>query len=137
MHRVVKPAIALLAVLLAGLASPVASLGEPSVINLSCDGEVTNGADQKEPVKKVGLIVNFTQHTVSGFPVIAHIKDVSDAMVEFGGSKTDALGTSSIMGTIDRVTGATQLTTIVSGRDGKIIETRSWDLVCKLTNRLF
>jgi hypothetical protein len=48
--------------------------GEPSVINLSFDGEVTNGADQKEPVKKVGLIVNFTQLTVSGFPVIARIK---------------------------------------------------------------
>jgi len=44
--------------------------GEPSVIYLSFDGEVTNGADQKEPVKKVGLIVNFTQLTVSGFQLL-------------------------------------------------------------------
>jgi hypothetical protein len=47
------------------LATPTLA-GEPSVINLSCDGALILGEDRKEPVKKVGLIVNFTQHTVLG-----------------------------------------------------------------------
>jgi hypothetical protein len=46
---------------------------------------------------------------------------VSDATVEFNGGKTDAGGTSSINGTIDRVTGATQVWAILSAKDGKII----------------
>jgi hypothetical protein len=118
------------------LAAP-AIAGEASVINLSCDGEVENGAGQKEAVKKVGLIVNAAQHTVMGFPVTARIDRMSDAMVEFSGANSDSLGTSSIMGTIDRVTGAAQISTILSAKDGKIIETRGWDLVCKVTQRLF
>jgi hypothetical protein len=122
-----------LALTLLLLATPTLA-GEPSVINLSCDGELITGEEQKEPVKKVGLIVNFNQHTVSGFPVIARIDNMSDAMVEFSGSKTDAHATSSIMGTIDRVTGAAQVWTLVSASDGKIIQSNSWDLICKVTD---
>jgi hypothetical protein len=118
------------------LAAPVMA-AEFSVINLSCDGEVKNGVDQTEAVKKVGLIVNLAQHTVLGFSVPARIYSVSDAMVEFSGSNSDSLGTSSVMGTIDRVTGAAQISTILSAKDGKIIETRGWDLVRKVTQRLF
>jgi hypothetical protein len=118
------------------LAAPVMA-AEFSVINLSCDGEVKNGVDQTEAVKKVGLIVNLAQHTVLGFSVPARINSVSDAMVEFSGSNSDSLGTSSVMGTIDRVTGAAQISTILSAKDGKIIETRGWDLVRKVTQRLF
>ncbi len=104
---------------------------ERSVINLSCDGELIMGDDQKEPVKKIDLIVNFTQHTVSGFPVVGRIDNVSGAVIEFSGSKTDARGTSSIIGTIDRATGAAQVwTTLVSAKDGKVIQSNSWDLVC-------
>jgi hypothetical protein len=110
---------------------------ESSVINLSCDGEVNNGADHTEAVKKVGLIVNFAQHIVLGFSVPGRISSASDAMVEFSGSNSDALGTSSVMGTIDRVTGAAQISTTLSAKDGKIIETRGWNLVCKVTQRLF
>ena len=58
----------LLALTLLLLAAPAVA-GEPSVINLSCDGEVTNGADQ-EPVRKVGSILNLAQRTVSGFPAL-------------------------------------------------------------------
>jgi hypothetical protein len=111
------------------LATPALAV-QRSVINLSCDGELITGEDQREPVKKVGIIVNFTQHTVSGFPVIGRIDNVSDAMIEFSGSKTDALGISSIIGTIDRVTGAAQVWTLVSAKDGKVIQSNSWDLVC-------
>ncbi len=104
---------------------------ERSVINLSCDGELIMADDQKEPVKNISLIVNFTQHIVSGFPVMGRIDNVSDAVIEFSGSKTDARGTSSIMGTIDRATGAAQVgTTLVSAKDGKVIQSNSWDLVC-------
>jgi hypothetical protein len=111
------------------LATP-ALAAEPSVIKLSCDGELITGEDQKKPVKKVGLIVDLTQHTVTGFPVIGRIDNVSDAMVEFIGSKIDAIGTSSIMGTIDLVTGAAQAWTLVSAKYGNVIQSNSWDLVC-------
>jgi hypothetical protein len=58
----------LLALTLLLLAAPAVA-GEPSVINLSCDGEVTNGADQ-EPVKKVGSILNLAQRgcPFGGYP---------------------------------------------------------------------
>jgi hypothetical protein len=125
----------LLALTLLLLAAPAVA-GEPSVINLSCDGEVTNGADQ-EPVKKVGSILNLAQRTVSGFPVVAHIDTMDDALVGFSGNQSDSLGSSSIMGTIDRVTGAAQIWTLLTAKDGKIIGSQAWDLVCKVTNRLF
>ena len=44
-----------LALTLLLLATPTLA-GEPSVINLSCDGELITGEEQKEPVKKVGLV---------------------------------------------------------------------------------
>ena len=55
----------------------------------------------------------------------AHITTMDDALVEFGGNQSDSRGSSSVMGTIDRVTGTAQITTILSGRDGKILDTPS------------
>jgi hypothetical protein len=125
----------LLALALLLLATP--AMAGPAVINLSCDGEINTGADQKESVKKIGLVVNLAQHSVSGFPVVAGIDTVDDALISFSGAKGDALGTSRVEGTIDRVTGAAVVSTTLFAKDGKLIATQGWDLVCKVTNRLF
>jgi hypothetical protein len=109
-----------------------------AVINLSCDGKVKNGAGEEEPVRKMGLVVNLGQHTVSGFTLVARIDRVDDVNVDFSGATTDQLGaTSSVIGNIDRVTGAAWIATTLSAKDSKIIGTQAFELVCKVTSRLF
>jgi hypothetical protein len=116
-----------------------APAAEMAVINLSCDGtmEIAGTTETQEPVKKFGLIVNLAAHTVSGFSVVARITSVDDATVEFNGAAENPLGASSVLGNIDRVTGKTWAWTIGTAKDGKIVTSRAFDLVCKVTGRLF
>jgi hypothetical protein len=118
-------------------ATAPALAAEPAVISLSCNGTVASDPEKPDPVKNFGLFVTPAAHTVSGFSVVAHIDVIDDANVHFSGEQHDALGGSSIMGTIDRVTGAAWVNTFIRAQDGKLLETRKWDLLCKVTNRLF
>ncbi len=117
---------------------PYAQTAEPMVVNLSCDGTMAIVADPtetKEPVKKFGLIVNLA---ASGFTPVARITKVDDSIVEFEGTSATALeGTSSVSGSIDRVTGKTTAWAITTAKDGKTIISDTFDLDCKVTNRLF
>jgi hypothetical protein len=118
------------------IAGQPAAAQTATVINLSCDGTVKNG--DTEPVRKMGLVVNLAQHTVVGFVPLAHITRLDDVNVDFGGETGTPLGgSSSVHGGIDRVTGATWISTVLAAKDGKIISTQVYDLFCKVTSRLF
>jgi hypothetical protein len=123
----------------AGQHTRAAELAE--VISLSCDGtkEWTGGLGEPtgkplEPVKKMGLILNFTEHTVVGFQVFggfdapAHIDVVNDTRVEFSSSV--------VKGAIDRVTGSAWVFVNLATKT-RFIGADKYELVCKVTNRLF
>jgi hypothetical protein len=87
------------------------------------------------------VVVNLTEHTVTGFvsisgaTLIASIVRVDDTRVDFTGDSTSA----SILGSIDRVTGAAtaHVTTWGGGKDlprGKNIRMLSYYLACKAMN---
>ena len=138
MPNIVKLAGVTLALALAG---HYAQAAEPTVVNLSCDGTmaiVGDPTETKEPITKIGLIVNLAAHTVLGFTPVARITKVDDGIVEFEGTAATPLGgTSSVSGSVDRVTGKTSAWTTGAAKDGKIITSDVFDLVCKVTNRLF
>jgi hypothetical protein len=137
MPNIVKLAGMTLALALAG---HYAHAAEPTVVNLSCDGTdaATLDPTMPSPVKKMGLVINLAEHTVSGFSVVAHISYTDDATVLFDGESTDLFErSSSATGSIDRVTGVTRAHTAVISKDKKLLSADDWDLVCKVTNRLF
>jgi hypothetical protein len=70
----------------------------------------------------MGVVVNLTEHTVSGFSVVAHISYTDDATVLFDGESTDLFErSSSVTGNIDRVTGVTRAHTAVISKDKKLL----------------
>ena len=109
-----------------------------TAITLACDGKVTDlkATDAKpDPVNKLGVVVNFAEHNVSFAGYVVPITSVDAANVSFEGEvKSQSLRmtiSTSVMGTVDRVTGvfdATTLTTMASFR---------WELNCKPATRLF
>ena len=114
------------------------------IITLSCEGTVRSGpgpADVERVNERV-IFVNLAEHTVTGFvtntgsALIANIVHVCDTSVGFIGDSTS----SSVFGTIDRVTGATTVHTTTWVTDkilgSKIIRGLSYYLVCKAANRL-
>ena len=115
-----------------------------TVINLSWDGKAKNGADgEEELIRKMGLVVNFAERTVIGFGTVARIDDVDAATISFSGKgplvyRGSMFGTLSATGAVDRITGAVTATTIqISDATKKIVTTLTYDLVCKVTSRLF
>jgi hypothetical protein len=85
----------------------------------------------------VGLVVNLTERTVFGGEwfngIIARISSANAVSVSFEGKAVlRPFGhTAHISGTLDRVTGAARVTEA----DKPLVT--SFDLVCKVTNRLF
>src|SRR5262249_40977061 len=72
------------------LASPDAhAQANDPVLTFSCDGTLTNAraSEEREPVNKMGLVVNLGERTVSGFAgIVAQIAKVDAAGISFGGS---------------------------------------------------
>jgi hypothetical protein len=116
--------------------------GTAAVIILSCDGTVRTGPrpDDVQRVSERRVVVNFAEHTVSGFvtstgsALIANIVREDDTTVDFSGGSTPE-GTSSLIGTIDRVTGATTVHATTWARNkipgGKTMRGLSYFLVCR------
>jgi hypothetical protein len=83
------------------------------------------GAGEGKYPNKRGIIINFTDGTVSGgWGVVARITKSDDAYIEFSGTGPNSKGgpgdTTSVSGSIDRVTGpATISTTSTLGTDPK------------------
>jgi hypothetical protein len=60
-----------------------------AVLNLSCSG-TAEANDSRRPVKKIGLIINIFERTVtvSGLSVVAHVDSADDVNIQFGGEST-------------------------------------------------
>jgi hypothetical protein len=134
MTNIIKiTAIALLPLLLAGRGAQAV---EATVITLSCDGTTTLGDAKPEPFNKIGVVVNFAEHTVSFLGYVVPITSVDAANVSFEGQvKTSSFGTTlsmTVSGSVDRVTGAMTATTLTTPT-----MMTNLDLHCKPTNRLF
>jgi hypothetical protein len=105
---------------------------EPAeVMNFSCSG-TAEANDTRRPVKKIGLIINITERTVtvSGPSVVAHIDRVDDVNIAFGAEST-APGDIGIMGGIDRITGDAWYLTFTRAKDKKLKRGSMFELVCK------
>jgi hypothetical protein len=107
-------------------------------LTLSCDGTITNmlaDSDTKpESVTKMGMLVNLREGTVLGFGHPTRIKGSDAASMEFEGQN----GTWSAQGTIDRITGSVQATTMMMNQNNsKLILSYSWDLHCIPVKRVF
>ena len=142
MHRVAAPVLLALMLISGQYARAVETAG---IITLSCDGTVRSGprSDDVERVSERGIVVNLAEHTVTGFvtisgsALIANIVHVDDTRIDFTGGST----WSSILGSIDRVTGVVTVhtTTWARGNDiprSKNIRMLSYYLACKGTNGL-
>jgi hypothetical protein len=142
MHRVAGPSLLTL-MLIAGQYARAADTA--GIITLSCEGTVRSGPgpDAVQRLSDRGVVVNLAEHTVTGFvttsgsTLIANIVRVDDTKVNFTGDSTS----SSIVGSIDRVTGAAtaHVTTWGGGKGlprGKNIRMLSYYLTCKGTNGL-
>jgi len=138
MHRIA--AAPLLALML--IAGRDARAAETTRITLSCEGTVRSGPEpgDVQRVSERRVVVNLAEHTVTGFvtnagsALIANIIHVDDTRIDFTGGSTS----SSVFGTLDRVTGATTVHTTTWARDkikgGKTIRGLSYFLVCKVNS---
>ena len=119
-----------------------------TVVRLSCDGKVEirpSGEAREarsERVSNLSIVINFADHTVvSSFTsLIAYVAHLDDEWVGAGFIG----GPSDIAYSINRMTGSATVyasqyakdpTNKISGT--RIVETQSYDLACKIANRLF
>jgi len=120
-------------VLLALAAMRHAQAAEPTVITLSCDGTVRDSrasVGKGKPIKNMGVVADLAEKTVSFSSYVIHIENVTAANISFSGETTTQFGGDAgikitVVGDIDRVTGAMTATT------ESPIWTDSYDLLCK------
>jgi hypothetical protein len=133
--------------LLTGLSMTTARAAEPETLTLACQGTLTTAdtvtaeENAKPQSISMGIIINFTTRTVQGFdspdlslawghPV--KITGVNEVTIAFGGSG----GRHTIMGSIDRMTGAVGATSMLYG-NAEILSSTIYSLQCKPTQRMF
>jgi hypothetical protein len=126
--------------LLAGLS--IAQAAESTgTLTLACEGTVTVRTSMSskptidappEPIS-VGIILNLTERTVSGFGFLATIDSIGDVDIYFSGSRGNDL---SARGSINRVTGDAEITTMVAMSKTSVRSYR-YSLKCKPTQRMF
>ena len=120
-------------VLLALVAMGHAQAVEPTVITLSCDGTVRDSrasVGKGKPIKNMGLVANLAERTASFSSYVIHIDNVTAANISFSGDTTTQFGVATgikitIVGDIDRVTGAMTATT------ESPLWTDTYDLLCQ------
>jgi hypothetical protein len=116
-----------------------------TILTLACRGTTTSGLEDAKPEPvSMGIIVNFTNRTVQGFgfpglldyPV--KITAWNDVTIAFNGSDSSLGSTSSIVGSIDRVTGDVEATSsLANKKTGRFEPTMSYALKCRPTQRMF
>ena len=125
-----------LAVMLLALSTAQAA---DDVLTLSCRGTATSAkkADAKpEPIFMMSIIVNFAKRTVHGFggSVSVNIIDVNEATLSFGGSSPSG----SVNGSLDRVTGEAEATSVLrDAKTGDILLMNNLALKCRPAQRMF
>jgi hypothetical protein len=111
-------------------------------ITLSCSGTsklMTAGDDAKpDPVTNVGMIVNFSERTVTFESYHIPFERVDNTMVLFHGTQAMSYaGTKlkpvTVDGSVDRVTGAAS----VEFLNERVGDNSTWELVCKPAKQLF
>jgi len=107
-------------------------------LRLDCKGKIA--ADKKEyPVANMGIVVNLTMKTVTGFSVFAaDIKSVDDATIFFEGedhqlSGDDLLATFYVTGNINRITGVASVVITVYGNEEVGSSSSYFELHCAPT----
>jgi hypothetical protein len=135
------PRIIALAVILVGL--PTAQAAD-TTLTRACQGTTTSGLEEDakpEPVS-MGIIVNFTKKTVHGFgdpsfgEQLIKITGVTETAVYLGAS--DKMLNTSVIGTIDRVTGDVSVDFVwTNAKTGKSITHTSYALKCRPVQRMF
>jgi len=117
------------------LAEAQAQAAEPAMLDLSCDGTKKEESGTAGPIRKMRLSLNFTEKTISGFGLVAQIDSLTDATITFSVHAPRDGGTTSVIGYVNRVTGAVWATSVREA-DNEIIGTETYDLSCKITDRL-
>jgi hypothetical protein len=130
-----------LAVMLVGI--PTAQSAD-EILTLACKGTKTSGlTDNKPEPVSMGIIVNFTKRTVHGFGspgvmgVPVEIIAWNDVTVEFLGSEGRKLEIALIKGTIDRVTGDVEATSMMTNTKGDTVMFVNYSLKCRPAQRMF
>ena len=107
-------------------------------LTLACEGKVNTGGDHSEAVHNMGIVVDLTAGTVSGFGgVVVPIARVDAATVSFNGTANASSFQGlprvqvSVWGDIDRVTG------VVTATQSSKALSLDYDLICKTARRLF
>lgn len=137
--RVVTLAMAL------SLASTVFGRAETNLLVFACDGQITSTMitnAKPETANNIGVVVDPNNRTVSFNGYTVPIDRVDATTVSFAGDTFSVYrgfkSPMSVSGTIDRITGAMQATTMLLGiTDKKVISSENWDLLCKPRNRMF
>jgi hypothetical protein len=120
-------------ILLALAAMRHAQAAEPTVITLSCDGTIRDSrasVRNGKPIKNLGVVANLADKTVSFSSYVIRIDNVTAANISFSGETTTQVGGAAgikitVVGDIDRVTGAMTATT------ESPIWTDTYDLLCQ------
>jgi hypothetical protein len=98
-----------------------------TTLTLACQGTVSQNDAKPEPIS-MGVIVNFAARTVQGFGYQAEITSMDDVSITFARS--------GLNGTVDRVTGDLEATSVLSGNN-KVILAMNYLLKCRPTQRMF
>ena len=131
-------------VLVVALPSLPVHAQQPTTITLSCNGTskltATAAAEFKpDPVTNLGIIVNFSDRTVTFSDYVLPITGASATLVSFMTRHQPLLAGKplgkpfSIDGSIDRVTGHTE----ISWTHENIGNNTFWELTCRPATRLF
>ena len=106
-------------------------------LTLACKGTATSETEDAKPEPiSMGIIVNFTAGTVTGFTypgadLLVKITRFDEMHVLFSGSK----GNRTIIGSIDRVTGDVAATSTITYSTAT--SSTSYDLKCRPAQRMF
>jgi len=115
-------------------------------LTLACQGTATLAVENAKPEPvSMGIIVDFTNQTVQGFGTPGQPSDfplkitgMNEVTVSFGGSSRALAADLSINGTIDRVTGDVEASSIqTSVKTGIIISWLNYALKCRPAQRMF
>jgi hypothetical protein len=134
--------------IMAALLAPMIPLSSHAqTLTLACEGKMNTGGDHWEPVHNMGIVVDLTARTVSGFGgVVAPVDRVDAASVSFNGTGNVPSGFQglpplrvTVWGDIDRVTGAVTATqsSVSQALKTDNVLTYNYELVCQPARRIF
>jgi hypothetical protein len=113
-------------------------------ITLICNGalqthdasDANSAQDVEKPIKNLGIIVDLAARKVMGVEVAGKITDVNAASISFK-DDPESGGRPVTSGNIDRVGGSVTAQVQVKDAQDKIIDHRSYKLLCKPAKRMF